>query len=367
MRGSNGEKMSQHASPHRFLSLQVLRGVAALAVVVFHLRGVEIKYLPGEGILDGVGRYADAGVDLFFVLSGFVMTTLTAGREGGIAAAGTFLIRRAWRVLPPYWIFTTVVVVLMALVPTMVNSSYHDQSILASYLLIPHQQLPVLTVGWTLVHEAYFYLMFAVAIAFVPARALTTFLLGWAALIGVAHLFAPAATSPAHVLVINPLTFEFIAGALLGLHWRYLPRSLGWPLALGGGALAVAAASLLSTEGPSIMPVWTRVMLFGTASALLVAGAVLIEARARRAPPNSLILLGDTSYALYLSHIFVISVAGRLWSMLLPTGAWWNHGLFVAATLLACCVVGYLVHRVVERPLLLLPQRMAQRGLSRPA
>ena len=65
--------------------------------------------------------------------------------------------------------------------------------------------------------------------------------------------------------------------------------------------------------------------------------------------------------------IFVISVAGRLWSMLLPTGAWWNHGLFVAATLLACCVVGYLVHRVVERPLLLLPQRMAQRGLSRPA
>jgi len=95
MRGSRGEKMSQHASPHRFLSLQVLRGVAALAVVVFHLRGVEIKYLPGEAILDGIGRYADAGVDLFFVLSGFVMTTLTAGREGGIAAAGTFLARRA--------------------------------------------------------------------------------------------------------------------------------------------------------------------------------------------------------------------------------------------------------------------------------
>ncbi|HDS1039211.1 TPA: acyltransferase [Stenotrophomonas maltophilia] len=356
--------MSQHLNPHRYQSLQVLRGIAALAVVVFHLRGVEVKYLPGAGILDGIGRYADAGVDLFFVLSGFVMTTITAGREGGMAAAGSFLARRAWRVLPPYWIFTTVVVVLMALVPSMVNSSYHDQSILASYLLIPHQQLPVLTVGWTLVHEAYFYLVFAVAIAVVPARALTVFLLGWAALIGTAHMLAPAATSPAHVLAINPLTFEFIAGALLGLHWRSIPRGLGWPLAIGGAALAVAAASLLPTEGPSVMPVWTRVSLFGTASTLLVAGAVLIEASTRRTPPRGLIILGDTSYALYLSHIFVISIAGRVWSMLLPSGAWWNHGLFVAATLLACCVTGYLVHRLVEQPLLLLPRRMARRRLN---
>lgn len=343
----------------RYDSLQILRGLAAMAVVAFHLRGVEIKYLPGPALLDGIARYADAGVDLFFVLSGFVMTTITAGGHRGPAAAGAFLARRAWRVIPPYWIFTTLVVALMAVAPSMVNSSYSGQSVLASYLLLPHEQLPVLTVGWTLVHEAYFYLVFALIIALVPARRLTGALLAWLATISVVHIMLPPATTPAQMLVVNPLTYEFIAGALLGIHWRSIPGWCGPPLVVLGVGVAMASAWALPEQGPSVLPVWTRVGLFGSAAAALVAGTIVLESRYRPAFPGMLIRLGDWSYALYLSHVFVISAVGRAWSALLSSTTWLSHAGFVLVASVVCCATAALVHRTVEQPLLALPGRIS--------
>lgn len=217
-------------------------------MVLFHIRIVELKYLQGTAFLDAIARY-DAGVDVFFVLSGFVMTTITAGRYTGAASAGQFLAKRAWRVYPLYWIFTTVVVVLMAVMPSMVNSSYQDQSILASYLLIPHSQMPILTVGWT------------------------------------------------------------------------------------------------------------RISCFGSAATLLIAGAVMLDAQGRLHVPTWLSRLGDSSYSLYLSHVFVISAAGRVWGMLFTSPIWANHVAFVVVTTLIACAIGHLVHLLLERPLLALQHR----------
>lgn len=351
----------------RMDSLQCLRGLAALAVVLFHLRGVEIKYLQGPALLDGVARYADAGVDLFFVVSGFVMTTVAAGRYTKEGAGTQFLVKRAWRVLPMYWIFTTLVVGLMAVVPTMVNSSYADQSVLASYLLIPHAQLPVLTVGWTLMHEAYFYLIFAGAIAFVPERVVPAFLLLWAAAIGAAAWLPPGPATPAHNLVTSPLTYEFIAGAMLGLYWRRIPSGLALPLIVAGFATAVVAGMALPETGPATITVGTRVAWFGSAAVLLLAGSVTLEAQGRSRLPAWLIRLGDSSYSLYLTHIFVISVMGRAWAMASPAPTWPEHLAFVGLTTLACCVVGHVVHARLERPLLALPKRWRVERAQRPA
>lgn len=341
----------------RIESLQCLRGLAALAVVLFHLRGVEIKYLQGPMVLDALARYADAGVDLFFVVSGFVMTTIAAGRYAKVGESERFLVKRAWRVLPMYWIFTTLVVVLMAMIPSLVNSSYAGQSVLASYLLIPHGQLPVLTVGWTLVHEMYFYAVFAGIIAFVPERMVPAVLLLWAALIAAAAGIAPMPGTPAHTLAVNPLTYEFIAGALLGLYWRHIPAWMAWPLLAAGAATAIVAAATLPESGPATISVGTRVVCFGSASVLLLAGAIRLEANGGLHAPRWLSLLGDSSYSLYLTHIFVISAAGRAWAWYLPAPGWAGHLGFVVLTTLACCVVGYVVHIWLERPLLALPRR----------
>lgn len=352
--------MPPHQSPTqwRIESIQALRAVAAIAVLLFHLRFVEIKYLSGAALLKDFARYADAGVDLFFVVSGFVMATVAARSTSGLASAGRFLRARAWRILPMYWIFTTLTLVLTLLVPAMVNSSYGGQSVVSSYLLLPHEQLPLLAVGWTLIHEAYFYVAFAAALALLPGRSYSRYLIGWAWLVGAGYLLTDDPGSPWRSLTTNPLTLEFIAGALLGLHWRRIPVGWGGLIAAAGittMALSVFALawSEVGTPGPLL-----RALCFGVPALLLVAGAVLLEVNDRLKVPEWMKALGDASYSLYLSHVFVISLVGRAWGQLSLGNGWINHMVFVACAILAACVVGWCVHISIERPLLGLPNRL---------
>lgn len=341
-----------------FDSLQVLRAAAAVAVVVAHLLAVEQRFLTGPALLERVGPYANAGVDLFFVLSGFVMVSIGRGTFTGLDAACRFLVKRAWRILPLYWIFTTLVVILMAVVPTMVNSSHSDeQSVLASYLLIPHHELPVLTVGWTLIHEAYFYLMFSLALALVAERWLPAYLLSWAALITLIHWTGTVGPTPASNLITSPLTFEFIAGALVGLYWRRLPLGTSPALLVSVAAGMALSILIVTIEESKLLDPWYRAATFGMGSVLLLAGAVLLERSSKRRPPRWLTAIGDSSFSLYLSHVFVISAFGRVWALLLPSDHWAYHVLFLIAAIAGSCLVGHAVHLWVERPLLTLPDR----------
>jgi exopolysaccharide production protein ExoZ len=334
-----------------YLSIQALRGIAAVLVVVFHLRIVEGKFGLGEILLPSWLNLGYAGVDLFFVISGFVMATIAKGRYGSISEAGRFLRKRAWRILPPYWLYTTVVVVLMALVPHMVNMSYQNQSVLASYLLWPQPTLPVLTVGWTLVYEAYFYLVMAVAIAFLPERRLPIFLATWAAIVAMGWTIFDA-TSPVLYTVLSPMTGEFIAGAFVALYWRQVPTALGFPLLLAGTGGFIGAMLVLNHLGWLLDGGMYRVPIFGVASALIVVGAVVWETSRKPAIPAWALSVGDSSYSLYLSHVFIISALGRLWHMTPFNVEPWQHAGFVALTVLACIVAGLASYRWLERPLL---------------
>lgn len=334
-----------------YLSIQALRAVAAVLVVVFHLRIVEGKFGVGEILLPSWLNLGYAGVDLFFVISGFVMATIAKGRYGSISEAGRFLRKRAWRVLPPYWLYTTVVVVLMAFVPHMVNTSYQNQSVLASYLLWPQPTLPLLTVGWTLVYEAYFYLVMAVAIAFLPERRLPIFLAAWATIVAMGWAVFDT-TSPVMYTVFSPMTGEFIAGAFVALFWRQIPTALGIPLLLAGTGSFLGAMLVLDYLQWLLDGGMYRVPIFGVASAMIVAGAVVSESSRQPTVPAWALSIGDSSYSLYLSHVFVISVMGRLWHMTPFNGEPWQHAGFVALTVLACVVVGLGSYRCLERPLL---------------
>lgn len=332
-------------------SVQALRGVAALMVVLFHLRIVEGKYSSGTGVLPEAFAYADSGVDLFFVLSGFVMTSIAAGTYGSPRQAGSFLLRRGWRVLPLYWFFTTVVVALMVLAPGLANSAYQDQSVLASYMLWPQAQLPLLTVGWTLIHEAFFYLVMAVAIAFARERQLPWLLLGWAAATLAAHTLSGTDIAPWAAVISSPLSLEFIAGGLIGLYWRRLPPSLALPLLVVGAGVFASVMWHLAGIYPARPPVLSRVLYFGIPSALLLLGAVRWEHACRPKLPRSLLLIGDSSYSLYLSHVFVISALGWVWQKSGSNVSTWQHMLFLILAVTACVLVGWLSWRMLEQPL----------------
>lgn len=351
--------------PRCFVSVQALRALAAILVVVFHLAIVEGRFGAGPAILPDFTRFADGGVDLFFVISGFVMTTIASGSYGSRANAGRFLARRTWRILPLYWFYTTLVVLLMIVAPGIANSAYADQDILASYLLWPQAELPVLTVGWTLIHEMYFYLVMAALIAMGRERAVPGALLAWA--LAVAAGWASGPGEPLSMLVASPMTLEFIAGAFIGLYWRRVPRQYGIACLVLGTAAFTLAMPALELAGATANGPLLRTLVFGSSGALVVLGAVTAEAAACIRVPRCLSAIGDSSYSLYLSHVFVISAAGRAWAWSGLNQAWWQHAGFLALAVVACIAAGLVSHRLLEQPLLRLGGHLFRRRRHRVA
>lgn len=266
--------------PRFFVGIQVLRGIAAMLVVAYHLVDAELVHGRGVQLMDGLARFGFAGVDIFFVISGFVMTTIATGRYASPAAAGQFLLRRAIRILPLYWIYTSVIVAILLLAPHALDAMYRDKSVLASYLLWPQEGRPLLQVGWTLIYEGFFYLMMAGAIAFVPQRAVGGYLLAWAG--GLLWLQFIPVTTPWLGVVASPMGWEFIVGALVGCYARRLPGRAGGLLLACGAAAFVAAALVLNGMDLTEQRPLLRTLTFGACSVLIVLGLALREPASAR-------------------------------------------------------------------------------------
>jgi len=351
--------MSQISPSHtRVVSIQVLRGVAALMVIFYHLRFSEqLMSTPEKCVLSPLLIMGAAGVDLFFVISGFIMVTVTQKKFGAKGAVRAFLYSRFSRVYPIYWLFTLAILTLSLLKPSLLNVPVDSAwNIIQSFLLFPQAQFPILKVGWTLVHEIYFYLVFALFL-FLPVRWLTKALALWALflLLGSAAVWStPPPSAGLLDVVVNPLTFEFILGCLIALTLQKSSPLSGWiPLVLGLALLCVAAAfvshlnmSFLS----NIRENWIRLAACGMPAALIVYGAVALEKKGKVFLPwfQS---LGDASYSLYLVHLFVLSAMVKLWSF----NPW--HGtmtkiLWLSAMVALAVVSGLLIPPFVENPLL---------------
>src|SRR5262245_17640204 len=148
------------------LEIQILRAVAALAVVVMHI-GTELRYW-GKATISWTD-VGNAGVDLFFVISGFIMVFIAWNRFGHRDAPVDFFARRLIRIVPLYWLVTTGYVL---------AGSFPTRRIVTSYLFVPDfstnaAPLPVVLQGWTLNFEMFFYLVLAVALL-LPRRAALT-------------------------------------------------------------------------------------------------------------------------------------------------------------------------------------------------
>jgi peptidoglycan/LPS O-acetylase OafA/YrhL len=355
-RQTHVQQAALSSSPVYFSTIQVLRGVAALLVVLYHLVDAERIYGRGSMLLDGVPRFGFAGVDVFFVISGFVMVTIAAGQFGSFANAGRFLVRRAFRILPLYWVFTTLIVLILVAFPTTVNDSYHANSIVASYLLWPQSGFPLLQVGWTLIFEAFFYVMMSMAIATLDERFVPVYLLVWAIVVGALQFVAVAL--PWQAVAASPMAWEFIAGALIGLCWKRLPSKLArtsfWIGVVGflGGAVVLNGFSLYDQD-----PL-RRTLVFGSCSVLIVLGLVLREHSGAAAPHPWLRRVGDASYSIYLSHLFVVTAAARAWGRSGLNHSWLEHVAFIVGTLIASALAGIACYRLIERPLLLVSGKL---------
>jgi len=283
-------------------SVQVLRAVAALSVLFAHLWPTLLYF----GVTDAIPNFifGASGVDLFFVISGFIMVYTAEPLFGQPGGSRKFLLRRIIRIVPMYWGLTFISLIGRKGMPTQADLTWAN--IIGSYLFIPTTRpsgdtTPALSVGWTLNYEMFFYVLFSLAV-FLPRRqavvALSLFLL---ALVGIPMVFPVALTTPWSVWT-SPFLCEFVFGMWIGAAYRE-----GWRIPPIVCALVMAAGLILMlyTYKTDFLVV-SRAMGWGLGSACIVAGFVL-AASTMKVPRvlQPLVVVGDASYALYLVHTMV--------------------------------------------------------------
>lgn len=315
-------------------TIQALRAVAALLVLVYHTRAIEMDAIARKGLneapmLSTFVQNGFSGVDFFFVISGFIMVYVTGKVQPRLATAGAFLFARAARIYPLWWLFAAIMTAYFFLAYGGVpfgaetledgsrmmreNSALH---LIYSYALLPQLTVPIHGVGWTLVHEMHFYIGFALLIL-LPRRFLPLGLAGWAAIILLGTLTGlqqPTATDYISLL-LHPLSLEFLGGCgaalLICSGRRFKPMTV-----LVVGLIAFVAALYLQPYPTDFTLGWGRVLFFGIPSILIVYGAAALEAEDRVRVPRSFVVLGDWSYALYLGHTLVLSGLRRIFDAL---------------------------------------------------
>lgn len=342
----DGEPLDPPAEPPpraTLLNVQALRALAAFMVVCVHLEAL--------AVMGGAGPHAaeagNAGVDLFFVISGFIMVFTTGRKPQGPAA---FFAARLRRIAPLYWSVTLAVFLVARLAPGLVQNTPSDLGrLMASLAFLPDARpdgtlRPVVFVGWTLNFEMAFYVLFAVGLL-APRR--------WQGVAGTVAAMALAVawsqlarpTEPVLGFYTTPMVLEFGLGMLLGLAWPHLkpPPWSVWPLAF---ALLLAFAVMLAA--PDLWPNIDRLIVFGLPATVIVAACLMLERRGWAIRWPWVKALGAASYAIYLSHFFVTQAV-----ILLARKAG-LHGLGEAVgaavvALLGVSVAGLALHRSLEQ------------------
>ena len=352
----------QNSTSSKIKNIQALRGVAVLLVVFFHMVTIEKKYGGTNALLPDYFQFGMFGVDLFFVISGFVMVTVTRGKFQQSRQAFTFLYHRISRIYPLYWFYSLLVLVAFLLQPSFVNSSQFGQvNILASFLILPQKHLPLLMVGWTLVHEMYFYLIFFLLLFF-PEKQLVKCIGLWTAIIVFLQLYITPDSSPALRLISHPLTIEFIGGCLLAICTRQKKNTFSAPFFLLS-ALFLFVASILSyilywqTTGHVEPLGWWRILIMGIPAILIIFCLVRAEHK-NFVLPGPLCRIGDASYSIYLSHVLTLSLIGRIWAEF-SSDSTADNWFALPFMLLSVVAVGYISYVTVERPMIAASRKIA--------
>lgn len=341
----------------KILNIQALRGIAVMLVLAFHLLSIESNYGHGYRLMSDYWIIGMSGVDLFFVISGFVMVTITGNQFQRSGVVRKFLFHRITRIYPLYWLFTLLALTVLLARPDMLKRGFEAHELLRALLLLPQNSLPLLMVGWTLIHEMYFYIVFSLLLLF-PERRVPLLLLVWAGITAVCNLLMPTSAGAAVRLITHPLTLEFIVGGTVGLLINRGIARAGFACLIFGIASWLVGYAIHAYFGP-IPSSWLRVFLFGLPMALMVYGLVVLETRHGKTLPNWMIGLGDASYSIYLSHVLVMGAIARIGVEFVQAGIPAIRPLVLAALILAAVAFGIACHRLIEMPLIRATRKMA--------
>lgn len=322
------------------ISIQVLRAIAALLVVMVH---TTLK-AQSMGIGSKVLEIGHSGVDLFFIISGFIMMMI-GSRENKFSI---FMSKRIIRVIPLYYIITSFALVIYIINPSLIRGNQDGIAVLNSYLLIPAEGRSfLLSVGWTLSYEMFFYLVFSLTL-FIKGS-----MKGVVASLLLASFVVLGSVSD-NILMNNfmsPILLEFAMGIACFYIYNFTITmvSYGKRVILSLLLIASSVIYVFSGEDPLFTLFNNRVIELAIPMMMVFLAFCFVENTFKKHKNNIftkvMAYIGDASYSLYLTHLFVLGAVSKIFIKLGIT----NPFLFLFACMIISIVAGIACYELIEK------------------
>lgn len=333
-------------------SIQYLRGLAALAVVLHHASGAILVHYAVEQ--KDFYSWGAGGVDLFFIISGFIMMYITFDKEVSVL---DFLYKRVVRIYPIFYVYATIALIIFIISPDSINrSASAPTKILPSYLLIPYTEfVNLVQVAWTLVYEVHFYLLFAVSLLLINKYRyiFTGFVLS---IVSVSSLIGYG--SFYFKYMSDPIILEFMFGMVLYfLISKKFIKDMWFLLSL----LFFSLCTLMLNDG---LP--GRVLYYGIPAFLLMYSVLSLDIngclfKSENKISNFLVKLGDSSYSLYLSHSFVLGAGVIILNKLHLINNTTVQFMIVLLSI-GAIIWGWISYQFIEKPII---SFLMQKGVAK--
>ncbi len=328
--------------PAQLKGIQFGRGLAACLVVLLHAGHMltEPQYIGHPFLLTWLFHFGNAGVDFFFVLSGFIIFYVHSSDIGRPQRLAHYLWQRTTRIYPIYWVVTSFVAATLVAKQDWAALNLHR--VVDTVFLLPGPQGPLLGPAWTLILEVAFYVVFAIAIVSARAGLFVALAVLVLAAIGLDRHF------PADTFSQNAYAYEFALGVLAAFAVKRSWPGPGWSWGIVGAVIFAFGA--WRVDAGIVDPASNQARLwFGIASFLLLVGLAKAELEGRLKIPALGNYLGAASYSIYLVHVIVVGLSARV-LFSIP----FVHEIPVATSIVICflaVVAGCILHTWVEKPL----------------
>lgn len=356
-------------SKDKLYSVQYLRGLAALAVVYVHAVNLQqscggVSLQENFYFLKSIGL---CGVDIFFIISGFIICYMSH-EESGWKNFIYFIKKKFTRINPVYYVSSLILLLCYLIFQ---GSLFSLDSILKTITIVPifdsgdEFVYPILYVGWTLSYEWLFYIFYAVFIGFSIVKGREIYLFSLFFVLFLIGFFFPVHEIH-YIFITNPMFLEFGVGMLIAVIYRKINKvNILIPLSLGLVAMAILIYLLINGHGQvgeaflinNGIFTWHRLIVFGVPTTLLLICLLFWERKTSLHFPkkDSLLLLGDASFSIYLIHPILFFVLN---STLKKELTMVNPDLLIILLVVASAILGIAYHKFVEKKLISLFSNM---------
>lgn len=348
--------MNTPKNTNKLNSLQIVRAVAMLLVLFIHLDVFSTQVFNSPFLFGFFMPSGDAGVNIFFVLSGFIIYYVHRQDIGKKIKFLPYLIKRFSRIYPAYWLVNMIIIPLHFLFPQFgAGNETQVHNIIFSTLLLPQTHAPIIHAAWSLSNEVFFYSIFSLLILFGPRRILPLIIfliLGTSLNIYFSFKNEVINPNPFLNVMFSYHNFEFLLG-ILSAHLVIKNKVSHQKVLLTLGTILLTLMIILEKKLGDLSNL--RLFGYGIPAFLIILSLSSTELKKSLTIPKiffpKLLLIGDASFSIYITHQLLISAAGR---SLLTLGAVKILGPFASIMIVAIVTVliGCVFHFRIEKPLI---------------